>query len=227
MANAAYTCKFCKKAFRRENTLAAHMCTKKKRWADRNTIAARLGYRVYQAYFFKTTNAKRYKTQEEFIDSQYYLSFVKFGRYLVELDPINSDEFIEYVITNGVALKEWTAPYVYETYLEERMRTEPLYIAIERTLLTMEEWAEKSNDSYSNFFKNAHVTEIVYYLRSGKISPWVLYLADTADDFYDRVEPEHLLMIEYIIDPIKWEVIMKTKVDDVQLVRETLTEANL
>jgi hypothetical protein len=203
------------------------MCVKKKRWLEKDTMASRMGLHVFQLYFFRTTNAKKYKSFEDFVDSRYYSDFVKFGRYIADVDPLDPDEFIEHIFSSGVALKDWTNILVYEDYLEKKMKREPVYRAIERSLLTMEEWANKNNDVYINFFRKGDNNEISYYVRSGKISPWVLYLAESSRIFLNNINEDHWKMICKIIDPIKWQVIFKTKQDDVEMVTITLKEAGL
>jgi hypothetical protein len=220
-------CKFCKKAFSSERTLASHMCVKKKRWADKDNIASRLGLRVFQEFYYRTTSAKKYKTLEDFIDNRFYIDFVKFGRYLVELDPIDSDDFVTYLIENGVKLRDWKEAYVYACYLEEKMKSEPVYRAVERSLATMENWAKENSDIYSNFFKKANINEVVYFIRSGKISPWVFYLAPSADRIMSNLNEDNIKIIEQIIDPIKWQVIFMSRREDTERVRETLLEAGL
>lgn len=222
-----HVCKYCDRAFSSERTLASHMCVKKKRWLDKGTIGSTLGFRVFQVFYEKTTNAKKPKTFEQFIESKYYLSFVKFGRHLADLDPIDPDEFVDFVISNGIKLKDWTKDYVYEVYLEERMKKEPVLKAVERTLLTMENWGREHNRPYNKFFQEANINEAVYLIRSGRVSPWILYFAPSADDFFNRVSEEQVGIINQIIDANKWQVIFMTRKEDVDVVQEAVEAAQL
>ena len=56
------------------------MCVKKRRWADRDMSHIRLGHRAFQMFYEMNTSAKQPKSMEDFIMSQYYEAFVKFGR---------------------------------------------------------------------------------------------------------------------------------------------------
>ena len=220
-------CKHCNRGFLNERTLAAHMCTKKRRWTEQHTVGFRLGFRVFQMFYEKTTTSKKSKSEEDFINSKFYNSFIKFGRHLVDLDPINAEEYINFIFDNGVKLKDWTADYVYEAYIEERMKKEPVLAAIERTFDTMEKWAKQHDMCYNQFFTHSNVNEAVYLIRSGKISPWVLYLSETADDFFNRINEEQAALIKAIIDPNKWKVIFMTKKDSVELVKDALEQAKV
>ena len=64
-------CKWCEKTFRSERTLAAHMCPRKRRWADKDMTHVRLGYRVFQMFYELNTTVSKPKTMEDFIRSQY------------------------------------------------------------------------------------------------------------------------------------------------------------
>ena len=74
------TCKWCGKNFKSERTLGVHMCVKKRRFADKEMTHVRLGYRVFQMFYELNTAASKSKSIEDFITSQYYEGFVKFGR---------------------------------------------------------------------------------------------------------------------------------------------------
>lgn len=220
-------CKYCKRAFTSERTLTAHMCTKKRRWTERNTVAFRLGFRVFQIFHEKTTTSKKIKTHEDFINSKFYKAFMKFGRHLVDLDPVDAEHYIAFIIDNGVKLKDWTADYVYEAYIEDFMKKEPVLRALERTFITMETWAKENGLVYNQFFTHANTNEAVYLIRSGKITPWVLYLSETGGNFFDRINEEQAAIIQAIIDPHKWKVIFMTQKENVDMVVEAMEQAKL
>lgn len=203
------------------------MCTKKKRFADKDTVGARVGFRVFQRYYELTTNAKKPKTLDSFIDSRMYMDFTKFGRYLADLDPVNTNDFIDFIIRNGVKLRDWRTDYVYETYLEDLMRKEPPEKGLERTIVFLSKWAEENNREFQNFFRQISTIEASFYIKAGRISPWVLYLADSADELLSNFNDEQYGMIEAIIDPSIWSKRITKKSDDVKFIRETLKAAGL
>ena len=100
-------CKWCGKEFASERTLAAHMCVKKRRWADRDMSHIRLGHRAFQMFYEMNTSAKQLKSMEDFIMSQYYEAFVKFGRSCMTNEWLEPEKFTEWLIKNGVKLKQW------------------------------------------------------------------------------------------------------------------------
>ena len=220
-------CPFCEKGFSTEKTLASHMCVKKRRYADRKTPGARLGFRVFQRFFEITTRSRNIKTEIEFIKSQYYSDFVKFGRHLVSLNPLAPDQFIDFVIENGVKLKEWTSPHVYETFLQEYIKREPAERAVERTIIEMDKWAQLHEVHYNKFFSGVSEVEATFLIRSGKISPWVLYLSDSANELLERLNREQGTIIESAINPTEWHKIFSKHEDDVKFVKSIIAKAGL
>ena len=222
-----HVCKFCSKGFGSERTLSVHMCVKKKRWAERDTIGSRIGFRVFQRFYELTTQSKKPKTQEDFIESKFYADFVKFGRHLVRLNPINADAFIDFVIKNGVKLSQWGEDFVYDTFLEDFMKTESAEAALERTILEMQDWATENKKEYFNFFREVNANEATFLIRAGRISPWVLYLAPSADELFTRLSYEQGKIINTVIDPARWQARFMLKKDDVKFVTTILEEAGL
>ena len=61
-----FKCGFCKKSFKKESTLAVHVCEKKRRHMVRDNKDAQLGFRTYQLFYKVGTNSKKEKTYEDY-----------------------------------------------------------------------------------------------------------------------------------------------------------------
>ena len=71
---------------------------KKRRNADKDMTHVRLGYRVYQMFYELNTAASKTKSMDEFINSQYYEGFVKFGRSCIRNEYLEPEKFAEWLI---------------------------------------------------------------------------------------------------------------------------------
>lgn len=220
-------CQYCNKAFEKITTLSTHMCVKKRRHIDANSTGARLGFRVYQKFYEMTVSSKKLKTVQDFIDSPYYIDFVKFGNHLAILKPIYTDQFIEFVIRNGVKLKDWTKDFVYYTYIEDLVKKEPATAAADRTITNMIEWSEENKQSFEKFFSEISANEAAYMIQVGKISPWVLYLSATGDDLMTRFTEDHARIMGEVIDAGFWMKKFKKTPDDVDYIKSILLQAGL
>lgn len=220
-------CKFCNKKFSSEKTLISHMCAKKQRYNDRNTIGSRMGLVVFQRFYALTTNAKKPKTVEDFIKSQYYNDFVKFGRHLVDLNPINAEKFIDYVIMNSVKLRDWNKDRTYNAFLKEFTQRELVQAALERTIKEMCKWAEANDSDYTRFFSEVNVNEATHMIRSGRISPWVFYLGNTPVHLMERMNAEHEKIIDAVVDEKFWKKKLLADKEDTKFAIEVLTQAGI
>lgn len=224
-----FECKFCGNKFHKEGTLSAHMCVKKQRHLDLNTAGSRYGFRAFQRFYELTTNSKKIKTQQEFIESKYYIDFVKFGNHLDLLKPVHIEQYIDFVVMSGLKMPKWMTDPVYELYVENLVKTEPPLSAVERTISKIVEWTEKNNVPFKDFFYLLSANEGAHLVKTGRISPWVLYLADSAEDLMKRFEADtaHARMIQNIIDPGFWMRKFKKSNDDVDYIRNLLGQLRL
>jgi hypothetical protein len=222
-----FECKYCGKKFHKETTLAAHMCVKKRRYMEIDTQPTRFGYRTFQRFYDITMASKKPKSIQEFIDSPYYIDFVKFGNHLSNLKPVYPEKFIDFVISNGVKLKDWNKDYVYDTYIADLLKKEPAIAATERSIAEIIEWTTANNSVFNAFFSEISANEAAHMVRTGKISPWMLYLCDSGGNLMDRFTDDHAKIIGGIIDPGFWMKKFKSNTDDVEYIKGVLSQAGL
>jgi hypothetical protein len=222
-----YQCKFCSTKFHKESTLSTHMCVKKQRHIDINTSGSRFGFRAFQRFYDLTVKSKKPKTQQEFIDSPYYIDFVKFGNHIALLKPLHPEKFIDFVIMGGLKLKDWTKDYVYEFYIEDLLKKEPAIAATERSIAEIADWCDKNAVSFNDFFRKVSANEAAYMVKTGKVSPWVLYLCETGNDLVASFTEDHSKMIAGIIEPGFWMKKFRKSEEDVDYIRSVLEAAKL
>ena len=194
-------CKWCGKEFQSERTLSAHMCVKKRRWGDRDMSHIRLGHRAFQMFYEMNTSAKHPKSMEDFIMSQYYEAFVKFGRSCMTNEWLEPEKFTEWLIKNGVKLKQWTSDRQYDKFIKDYCRKEPGLRALERTIVYLDKWSEESDTKWQDYFTDVSPSRAVHDIRAAKVSPWVIYLSQTGNKLLARFNDEQVGMIEEMIDP--------------------------
>lgn len=223
----AFECKYCGTKFHREKTLSTHMCVKKRRHMEIETAGSRFGFRTFQKFYELTTKSKKPKTQQEFIDSPYYTDFAKFGNHLCNLKPIYPEQYIEFVIMGGVKLKDWTKDAIYDLFVIDMIKKEPPTSATERTITEIMEWSEKNGTPFNLFFSTITANEGAYLIKTGRISPWVLYLCESGEKLMNRFSEDHSNMIGEVIDPGYWMKVFKKSNDDVEYIKALLEQAGL
>jgi hypothetical protein len=222
-----YKCVHCKKSFMQERTLVSHMCERKRRALQKDEKRVQAGFMAFNRFWQLTQNAKVLKTYDNFADSSYYNAFVKFGSFVNNVSPLYPDKFIDYVIKSGVKLDFWCRDELYEKYLFDVLKTEPVESAVQRTLKTMMEWGEEHNADFAHYFAYASLNKAVHDIRNGHISAWVILNSSTGQTMLRNMSDEQLEMISLALDVPYWIRKFKEVPADVALVKEICQEAGI
>lgn len=222
-----YVCQYCGNSYSKESTLAVHMCEQKRRHLAKSEKHVQLGYQAYVRFFQLTQKVKNQKSYEDFAKSPYYNAFVKFGSFLHNVNPLYLDRYIDYVVTSGVKLDHWCREELYYKYVIDLIKKEPAEVAIERSLLTMSDWAEKNQSQWNHYFKYASLTRAVYDIKDGKLSPWLIFNSQSGRDMLSRFNDEQLSIVSDIMDPDFWARRFKVYPVDLELVTAVIKEGNL
>lgn len=221
-----FECKYCRKGYQRESTLAAHLCEPKRRAQQEKEKGVQLGFRAYLRFFEMTQGNAKNKTYEEFCGSPYYLAFVKFGRHIHEIRAINPHAYIEWMLKQNKKLDYWCKDAFYEEYLYEHLRNENPQDAVERALKEMQRWADSKNAQFNRYFDFAAPNVICRDIVNGRISPWVVYNCNTGIGFLSKLNEEQLQIVFKYIDPDYWDKKIATS-DDTVWIKDVLKQANL
>jgi hypothetical protein len=222
-----YKCVHCSKSFMQEKTLVAHMCERKRRALQRDEKRVQAGYMAYNRFWQLTQNAKVAKTYDNFADSSYYNAFVKFGSFVNNVNPIYPDKFIDFVIKSGVKLDHWCRDELYEKYLFEMIKVEPVESAIQRSLASMMDWADEHSANFAHYFSYTSLNKAVHDIKNGKISPWIILNTQSGQKMVKTMSDEQLNMIAPAFDVPYWLRKFKEFPADVALVKEICREVGI
>lgn len=222
-----FNCVHCGKSFMRQKTLFSHMCEQKRRALQKDEKRVQAGYMAFNRFFQLTQNAKKLKTYEEFCKTAYYNAFVKFGSFINNINPLYPDKFVDYVIKSGVKLDHWCRDALYEKYLYDTLKTEPVEAAVQRSITTMIDWAEQNSASYTHYFNYVNLNRAVHDIKNGKISCWVILNSKSGHDMLNKFSDEQLDMIAPALDMPYWVKRFKETPADVALVKEICRETGI
>lgn len=223
----AYVCQYCGHKFTKEKTLVVHVCEQKRRALAKSERHVVLGYDTYNRFYKLSQNAKQDKTYEEFAKSPYYNAFIKFGSFVSNVNPLYPDKFIDYVIKSGVKLDHWCRDELYDKYVIDLIKSEPVEVALERSIKHMMEWAEKNQSVWNHYFLYVSLSRATYDIKDGKISPWLLLNSKNGKDLLKKLTDEQLQAISTIMDLSFWLNKFKRLPADVELVRQVVKESNI
>jgi len=222
-----YTCVHCNKKFMQEKTLVAHMCERKRRALQKDEKRVQAGFMAYNRFWQLTQNAKKSKTYDEFADSSYYNAFVKFGSFVNNVNPLYPDKFIDYVIKSGEKLDNWCKDKLYEKYLYDILKTEPVESAVQRSVQTMMEWADENNAQFEHYFNYVTLSRAVHDILNGRISCWVVLNSSAGKTMVQKMNDEQLAMIAPAFEVKYWLKKFKETPADVALVKEICKEIGI
>jgi hypothetical protein len=227
MESSLKTCTYCGKSFQKERTLQVHVCEPKRRHLQKNEKWVQNGFMVFQRFYQVHQNNGKPKTYDQFCDSSYYNAFVKFGRFIMHINPLYPEKYIEYVIRSQIKLDHWARDDLYETYLIDTLKSEPLESALQRSIKTMMEWATEQNVQWSDYFRLVNTTRAVAHIQQGSVSPWLILGCSAGKKMLNSFSDEQLQMVQRFIDPTFWNNKFRNYPADVMFVQETAKEAHI
>ena len=227
LAEQPFKCVHCGKRFMQEKTLMAHMCEPKRRAMQKNEKRVQAGFMAWNRWYELSQNQRKPKSYEDFCKSSYYNAFVKFGSFVTNVNPLYPDKFIDFVIRSGVKLDHWCRDELYEQYLYEMLKIEPVENAVQRTLTTMLEWADANNAAWTHYFRYVNSNRLVQNIKDGKVSAWVILNCSTGKAALESMNDEQLEMIQPALDIPHWLREFKKRHADVDFVKEVCKESGI
>lgn len=225
--NEQFVCSYCGKEYTRARAFEVHMCTKKQRALQRDEKRVRYGFYAYNRFNRLSCGQKKEASYEEFCNSQYYNAFVKFGSYISNVKPLYPDRYIDYVVTSGIRLKNWCDDHIYEKYVIDLVKKEPVEVGLERSINTMIEWSTDNNSVWNHYFDYVSSDKALWDIKDGKISPWLVLNTYKGKVMLSNFDNTQLDIVYSIINPDFWSKKFKSNPNDVETVLLLAKEFNL
>ena len=137
------------------------------------------------------------------------------------------ERFIDYVIKSGVKLDHWCRDELYDKYLSELVKIEPVESAVQRSLQYMMEWGEEQNANFAHYFNYVSVNRAVHNIRDGKISPWMVMNSVSGVELLKKFSNEQLELVNQTLDIPFWVKKIRDNPADVALVKEICKETGI
>lgn len=221
------TCEYCSKKFAKVDSLLTHKCEIRDRHTAQNEKYAVIAFTAYSKLYQHVRKGKL-PTRDEFIKSLFYNAFTQFGLYVLNHKILNPQSYIEFLINNNIQPDYWCRTSLYEEhYLPQYIRNEDIAAAVQRTLLNLQSYADEHGNTINDVLKTFPSTLTVLWTRSGRLSPWFLYLCDTGNNLLLNLNEEQLKFIDTMIDIKQWKIRMLRYKDEVNEMRNILKENGL
>ena len=219
------TCEYCKKEFKRPSSLLSHSCEKKRRFLAKDDPGVRLGFYAFLKFYEISAGNHKPRTIMDFINSPYYLAFVKFGIYSVNTKIINPMRFVEYLLKNNKKIDHWCKDTSYTAFLIDYLRVEDVSDALSRAVEYSITWQEKIEHPAKDVLRYGNVNANLHAIVAGRLSPWVLYSSDSGQKFLSELTSDQIAMIWPYIDTMYWQKIMLNRPEDQEYAQDILRQA--
>jgi len=220
-----FSCEFCNRAFRREETIFRHLCESKRRWQDKDLPGNRIGFQSWVRFYAKNTATKKSKTYLDFTKSAYYLAFVRFGHYCVNIKCLNVNRYADWLLKNDIKIDNWTSDNSYTKFIIDHLKTEDPLDAIARSIETTIELAKDERIQSRDYLRYGNRNKICHQITTGRISPWMLYHTESGITMVESLDETQQKMILEYINPEQWAIKFRRSSDIVVQVKELLAEA--
>lgn len=224
-SNQLFKCKYCNKGYKKESTLVVHQCEKKRRWNQENDIGVRIGLQAWLRFYELTQSSTAKKSYSDFVDSQFYKAFVKFGWHAHKIRAVNLAGYIDFLIKEKKKLDWWAKDRFYEEFLYQYIRKEHPNAALERSIDEINRWAEETNGDFSTFFITGNKNKVCQMIGFGRVSPWVLFNCTAGVEFLSTLNSEQVNSIYRWIDPSYWDKKFKDNPSDTKFAKSVLEAA--
>ena len=220
-----YTCQYCKKDFKRENSLTVHICEQKRRHDVKDDKGVQLGLYAYIKFYQYAQDRTKTKTFEEFRQSPYYIAFVKFGNYCIRTRCIKIERFIDFVVRSKIKLDSWASDKTYTEFLDNALKTENVSDALTRAIEYSIEWSAEKNMQAEDLLRYGSTNRICHAIVSGHLSPWVIYQSVSGQEFLGKLTSEQMEMVWDVINPDFWQPQFDASHVDAEYAKEMLKNA--
>jgi hypothetical protein len=220
-----HVCKYCEKSFKKESTLAVHLCEPKRRYQQQNEKGVQIGLNAYLRFYETTQGSAKFKTYDDFAKSPYYNAFVKFGRQCVMINAINVERYIDWLLKNNKKLDHWAKDSMYDEYLQQYLRTEALTDALQRAINYSISWGEEKGCEPHDVLRYGNSNTVTYAISTGRISPWIIYNCESGQQFLNNMNTEQIQIVWPWIDSDFWQKKFRDYSADQAYAEEILRQA--
>ena len=220
-----FSCEFCNRSFQRETSIATHLCENKRRWQDKDQAGNRIGFQSWLEFYKKNTATKKARTYLDFTKSAYYLAFVKFGHYCVNVNVLNVNRYADWLLKNSVSIDNWCSDTTYTKFIIDHLKTEDPFDAIARSIETAITLAKSEGIQSHDYLRYGNRNKLCHVITTGKISPWMLYHSASGIEMIESLDEIHQKMIIDYINPEQWAIKFVRNADIVPQIKELLAAA--
>lgn len=222
-----WKCAFCEREFTREVWYKRHMCDKKKRFMEANSISVQKAHRLFNHWQQRTGLMRRSKTKtmEEFYKSPYFKLFVNFVEYTASQYVISAYTYLDWLVEMRVPSHKWMDRAQVEAFKTDYRKFQDPLEQAKSTVSNIRHWCAQKGLSVREFFTTIKPGEALNMVREGRLSPWVLFAYIPAVDMIERFDDDTLFTLDEFLNVDHWMVEVANSPHDTEAVVSYMEEA--
>jgi phage FluMu protein Com len=197
-------CDFCGKTFKREANYLKHKCEKMKRY---DLFAKPIGHIAYLTFNqWRKISNRPSVTVENFTSSRYFNAFVEFSKFCKSQSIPDKIGYIELMVKKDLLPFNWCDYDVYDYYIENFDKEYPIDSKIDLSIETIRDISLQYECETSEVFEKVSPIQVIRYVTSRKLSPWLLLTSKKFMDFMIlKTNREERVLFSQIIDVTVWK----------------------
>lgn len=196
-------CEFCKRGFVREESFISHNCERRDRYNFKDTKEGRLAFDLFKKINTHIRVCSKYEVSyEDLIRNKFYNDILALADFILQNDVMVYEKYVDYLIQHSIKIGNWCKQSTYDKYLDVFLKSEDPLSGIERTIKTISSTGIKLEDFYDKINSNV----LVNLIKSGKISPWLIYISSDAKDMLGNLDESQRKLIKNVINPVSWKL---------------------
>lgn len=220
-----YQCRYCQRMFRRETSLASHLCEQKKRYQNRHNLDVQLALQAYLKFYQYSQPSNKVRDWDDFATSPYYRAFVKFGNYCYNTSVIAPLQYLEWLLKKNKKIDHWCRDSIYSEFLLQYLQIESVEDALTRAIKWSMTWQDHNQAPARDCLRYGNVNVICHAIATGKLSAWTIYNCQSGRDFLGKISSEQIAMIYDYINPEFWQNKFSKDPNNTQYCWEILSQA--
>lgn len=202
-----FRCPYCQKVYARESWFRKHKCEKRERFDQVHNMDFIRGHHIY-THWRRRNNWLRRGVEppaSEFINSQYYKTFMNLVKFTQENWVVTSMGYLDYLIDHRIPSPKWMSDDTVREYRDHLRRTDQPMDAVKITFEAIKKVCVKNDWKPIQFFEKVGPGTALSMVTTNQISPWVLFTYDrSVKDLLSRVNDDWLFTINEFLNTSHW-----------------------
>lgn len=190
-------------------------------------LTAARAYDLFSFWYAYNAFAHKTKKFEEFARSPYFKIFVDLVGYCERAGVTSAREYLRWLTDKRVASKLWMLDATLKAHRAELHKREDAVSATVRCVDRIVIWCGQRATDPSAFFDVIGPGELVQWIKTGKMTPWVLLISEQGESALAELSDEQMHALSASLDVGYWIGVFQEKPEVVEEAKQVLDAVGL